>query len=373
MFDIYGKWRLVTAVTVWLAVWPMGTAADGLRTGSMHRSLKADIPSSAYEHAQTLVALPDGRRLNIFCIGAGTPVVILEAGGGDDSLTFQRAQGCLSSVTRVCSYDRAGMGFSDASDGPSTAAHTVSDLHALVEKTALPKPFVLVGHSNGGIYTSLYAARFPDEVAGLVMIDPNNLGLDMAAEKVLDEPWLKRWRTSDQADIKQARLCLALAGKGALKRAPSRFSKCMDDPPNADIAIHRLLNIQLARPSEQEALLAELVDTYPEQDGGLSNAELTLQRANFTFGDKPLIVLSATNEQSALPPSERVKVNKAMLANQANLAARSTRGKQVFVNSSTEYIQTYQPEVVIRAVKDVVGEARLQALLRTIAPTTGKK
>ena len=356
MFNTQCRWRSLVIMMVGMTGWVMGTAAASTR----NQSSPSDVPSSAYEHAQALIALPGGRRLNLFCMGAGTPVVILEAGGGDDSLTFRRVQGRLSAFTRVCSYDRAGMGFSDPSDAPNTAAHTVRDLHALVDRADIPKPFVLVGHSDGGLYASLYAAYFPDEVSGLVMIDPNNLGLDMAAEKVLDQPWLKEWRTSNLADIKQARHCLVLAKQGALASALARYPKCMDNPPNPDVVLHRRLDKQLARPSEQEALLTEMIDTYPKADGGLANAELTLRDAHFDFCDKPLIVLSGTNEQDELPPAELAKVTKAMLANQADLAAHSTKGKQLLVSSKTEYIQTYHPDVVVRSVTEIVEEVRKQ-------------
>jgi pimeloyl-ACP methyl ester carboxylesterase len=352
MLTIRSRWRLAAIAALWFT----DAAATTIPSSS------TDVPISAYEHAQDLVSLPNGRHLNLFCLGTGTPVVVLEAGGGDDSLTFRRVQGRLSAVTRICSYDRAGLGFSDSSDAPSTAAHIVSDLHALITQAGIPRPVVLVGHSNGGLYASLYAADFPDEVAGMVMISPNNLGLDMAAEKVLDQPWLKQWRASDQADISLARRCLSLAEAGALARAPTRHPDCMDDPPNADPALHRLLNTQLARPSQQEALLSELLDTYPQADGGLSNAELTLQRAHFNFGDKPLVVLSGMNEQGDLPPAQRAKVMKAMLANYVDLAAHSTQGKQVFVDIGTEYVQTYRPNLVVQAVTEVVGNVRERAV-----------
>jgi hypothetical protein len=113
---------------------------------------------------------------------------------------------------------------------------------------------------------------------------------------------LNEWRTSEQDDGKQTRLCFDLARSGALTRAPKQYPKCMDNPPNADPALHRLLNRQLARPSEQEAMLTEDLDTYPLPDGDLSAAELAFQHVHFDFGDKPLLVLSGTNEQGDLPP-----------------------------------------------------------------------
>lgn len=353
MFKAFNRCGVTIALSVWMAFWLPSVGAAEMKA--------ADAPANAYEHPQWLVALPVGRRLNLFCTGSGEPVVILEAGGGEDSLTFRRVQGRLSSLTRVCSYDRAGIGFSDPSDAPSTAEHIVSDLHALIAAAGIPTPFVFVGHSNGGLYGRLYAAEYPDDVAGMVFIDPNSVGLDMAAEGVLNAVHLKKWRTSDQADIAQARQCVALAHSGALARNPKARAACLDDPPNADAALHRVLNEQMSRPSEQEAYLSETVDTYPQPDGSLPNAELAIQRVTFDFKDKPFIVMSGTNEQGALPAVLRAKVRKAMLANQADLAAHSTRGRQVFVNVTTEDIQLTQPDAVARYVTEVVQEVRARA------------
>ena len=316
------------------------------------------MPASSYEHAQRLVTLPGGRRLNLFCMGSGDPVVLLEAGGGEDSLTFRRVQGRLATTTRVCSYDRAGFGFSDPSDAPNTADHVVDDLHALIGQAGLPRPLVFVGHSNGGLYGRLYASRFPDDIAGMVMIDPNSLGLNMAAEKMLDATQLKAWRDSDQQDVREVRHCVELAERGELSRVGHRDAQCMDDPPNADPALHRLLDAQLATPSQQRALLSETVDTFPAPDGGLSNAEIAVQSVPFDFKDKPFIVISGTNEQGGLPVEQRRKVIKAMLANEADLAAHSTRGKQVLVDVSSEDIQLTHPRTVVRAVTEVVRQVR---------------
>ncbi len=108
--------------------------------------------ASAYEHPQRLVDI-GGRRLNLYCTGTGLPTVVLEAGGGESSLDWRFVQPLLTKTTRVCSYDRAGLGFSDRGPLPRDAAAAVSDLHALVELGAIRKPFVLVGYSNGELYS----------------------------------------------------------------------------------------------------------------------------------------------------------------------------------------------------------------------------
>lgn len=357
---MHGASRARILLVPWAMSIALWAASSDAATG-VSRTAVTDVPASAYEHAQSLIPLPDGRRLNLFCMGTGTPVVILEAGGGDDSLSFRRVQGRLSAVTRVCSYDRAGMGFSDPSDVPSTASHAVSDLHALIRQASIPLPVVLAGHSDGGLYVAFYAAEFPQDVAGLVLIDPDSFGLDEAARKVLDQPWLDQWRAGTRNEIGQARTCVALAQSGALNKAPARYPDCMDNPPNADPVLHRLLDAQLARPSEQEAISTETQDTDPPPDRDLSDAELAFQRFHFDFGDKPIIVLSGTNELGGLPASQRAKVTKAMLANQAAMAAYSTQGRQILVDSTSEYLQTYYPDVVVRAVAEVVRKVRARA------------
>ena len=127
--------------------------------------------ASAYDHPQQLVDI-GGRKLNLYCTGSGLPTVVLEAGGGESSLDWRFVQPLLMKKTRVCSYDRAGLGFSDRGPLPRDAAATVNDLHALVELGAIRKPFVLAGYSNGALYSRLYADRYFGDLAGLVLIEP---------------------------------------------------------------------------------------------------------------------------------------------------------------------------------------------------------
>ncbi|WP_158545092.1 alpha/beta fold hydrolase [Dyella monticola] len=326
--------------------------------GHAHAASPGEVPTSAYEHPQTLVTLADGRRLNLFCLGSGSPTVVMEAGGGDDSLSFQAVQARVANVTRVCSYDRAGMGFSDPSPYPTTLMHVIADLHGLLDRAHIGRPIVLVGHSDGGLYAAFYAATYGQQVGGMVLIDPDSPGLDQSALSVLDQPWLTTWRSDEQRDIAQARDCLTLARRGALIAKPSQYATCLDDPPHHDAALHHLLDTQLSRPTEQSAIYTQDVDTTPAANNTLSPAEKVFQATHFDFGDKPFVILSGTNEQSGLPLAERTKVNQAMLANQAELAARSSEGRQILIDSSTEYLQLAKPDVVVQAITEVVEKVR---------------
>ena len=113
-----------------------------------------------------------GRRLDLRCSGSGTPTVLLEAGQGMSSMSWRKVQPALARSMRVCAYDRAGLGFSDAAPLPRTARAEADDLHALVRSAKLAPPLVLVGHSLGSYIVRLYVDAHRADVAGLVLVDP---------------------------------------------------------------------------------------------------------------------------------------------------------------------------------------------------------
>src|SRR5215210_6539689 len=112
-----------------------------------------------------------GYRLHINCVGQGNPTVVLDAGSGGMSAHWVRVQREVSGTTRVCAYDRAGMGWSEMGPDPRDAKQITSELHTLLKGAGIEGPYVLVGHSFGGMYMQTYAARYPDEVAGVVLVD----------------------------------------------------------------------------------------------------------------------------------------------------------------------------------------------------------
>src|SRR5712692_3061456 len=115
-----------------------------------------------------------GWRLHLHCAGkasASRPTVILEAGAGDFSVDWSLVQPGVAGFARVCSYDRAGSGWSDLGPRPRTLHQIVWELHTLLEKAGVRAPYVLVGHSYGGILVRLYAATYPSDVAGVVLDD----------------------------------------------------------------------------------------------------------------------------------------------------------------------------------------------------------
>src|SRR5215210_4266666 len=115
-----------------------------------------------------------GYSLHINCVGQGSPTVVLDAGLGDMSASWVWVQQEVSDTTRVCAYDRAGMGWSESGPEPRDAKQISSELHTLLTKTGIEGPYALVGHSFGGLYTQTYAAQYPDEVAGLALVESSH-------------------------------------------------------------------------------------------------------------------------------------------------------------------------------------------------------
>ncbi|WP_202867937.1 alpha/beta hydrolase [Kribbella pittospori] len=110
-------------------------------------------------------------RLHLECTGSGSPTVILEPGAGGSAASMGLIAPAVARDSRVCVYDRAGRGWSDPAATPPDAAQIATDLHELLQRASVPGPYVLAGHSFGGLYVRTYAAKYPDEVAGLVLID----------------------------------------------------------------------------------------------------------------------------------------------------------------------------------------------------------
>ena len=138
--------------------------------GGGYETVRESLDARAYPMPGQLVDL-GGHRLHLHCTGSGSPTVVLEPGHGGASSDLAWIAPAVARDSRVCVYDRAGRGWSDAADGPQDAAQIAADLHTLLERAHVPGPFVLAGHSFGGLYVQTFAANYPGQVAGLVLLD----------------------------------------------------------------------------------------------------------------------------------------------------------------------------------------------------------
>ena len=153
-----------------LAGWDFGGSIDFAPGRGIYEPLAEAADAKAYPPPGQMVDV-GGYRLHINCTGSGSPTVVIESGWGDLSASWGWVQPEVAKTTRICTYDRAGMGWSEASPQPRTAREFAKELHTLLVKANEPGPYVLVGHSMGGFTVLVYAHDYPDEVSGLVLID----------------------------------------------------------------------------------------------------------------------------------------------------------------------------------------------------------
>jgi pimeloyl-ACP methyl ester carboxylesterase len=141
-----------------------------------------------------------GHRMHLYCTGSGSPTLVLESGLSDDWTVWAKVQPTLSKTTQVCSYDRAGMGWSDQQSSDHDAYAIADHLHALLQTAGIQKPIVLMGHSIAGIYIRAYAARYPDDVAGLIFLDASlpHMDKDFPPPRSTETPnlTLQKWETT---------------------------------------------------------------------------------------------------------------------------------------------------------------------------------
>ena len=151
---------------VYLVLAALGIAS----VGGGYETVRESLDARDYPMPGQLIDV-GGHRLHLHCTGSGSPTVVLEPGLGAASSDLGWIAPAVARDTTVCVYDRAGRGWSDAADGPQDGAHIAADLHTLLDRAHVPGPYVLAGHSFGGLYVLSFAAQFPDQVAGLVLLD----------------------------------------------------------------------------------------------------------------------------------------------------------------------------------------------------------
>ena len=228
------------------------------------------VPDSVYAAPQQLVAIDGARRLNLYCVGSGRPAVVLEAGSGNGMVTWRFVQAEIGKTTRVCAYDRAGLGFSDAAKRPSDVANMADDLSRLIAAAGVPKPFVLVGHSLGGATAVLYAATHPDDLAGAVLVEPAFAGELHAMQAEL--PIGKRTAIADamERSLAYKRACLGLAQAGKLEQPATEAERgCVDetyDPNRLDPPLREAGSRLLALPKVWEAMISKMASFVTQGD-----------------------------------------------------------------------------------------------------------
>ena len=274
-------------------------------------------PSPSTSASTELVADIDvgGRTMHLVCVGptdAGEPTILLEAGGGGDYLTWAEIMPVMQSTHRLCAYDRAGLGQSEPpAEASRTAADQVADLRALLDAVGVSGPFVIGAHSYGATVATLFTQTYPDEVIGLLFVDPQSPRF--TARSALPAP-----ADDEPASVTDFR---------------NEMQTFIDDPSLNPEHLH-------LRPSLAEAAAA-------------------LDAPGPLFGDRPVVVLSAETTPgsgSGLPPVFAKTFDDNWAAGQQELAEESTAGSLETVSGAGHEIQVDQPPAVIDALERILDD-----------------
>lgn len=288
-----------------------------------------------------------GYRLHIYCLGKGSPSVILEAGLGNPGLAWALVQPAIAKQTRVCIYDRAGLGWSEPSPRERTAKVMVYELHVLLQNAHIEGPYILVGHSFGGLLIRMYAHTYPDEVEGLVLVDSYRYTQMEKYPKV-------HGKGNVLIPLSLEALTLWVAsGIPALDPSLMPALDLGKLPPEARRTYQALAAADPKSAKEAQKELASLEESSQEEKG-----------VNVTsFGNLPLIVLvHGYLEPRLLDPigSEHHREYESFwLEDQKELASLSSQGQLLIAAKSGHYIALDQPDLVIHAIEQIVaGQSR---------------
>ncbi len=303
--------------------------------GAVYESAAEAADARAYSPPGQLVDV-GGYRLHINCVGTGSPTVVIDAGWGDWSGGWSRVQPEAAKTTRVCTYDRAGMGWSEPGPLPRTAEQFAKELHTLLHHAAIPGPYVLVGHSMGGAPVRVFAHTYAAEVAGVVLIEsmnPGEVGTPAPATTATPpDPGAvsitNRFLTN---------LLTLPARVGLVRLVTGPVAGLSPDAANA----------YTARSVTVGALQAAIDEGRGMQEG------LAQARRVTTLGSVPLIVLSR-----GLPEDGEQKWQR----EQTELLQLSSDSRQVFADQSGHNIQFDQPVAAVGAIVQMVEQIRRQSM-----------
>ena len=284
-----------------------------------------------------------GHRMHLYCLGEGQRTVLLDAGSGAWSLHLRPLQEELAHTTRVCAYDRAGYGWSEPGPAPRTGERIVGELEALLEAAEEPGPYVLAGHSFGGLTMLMFAEAHLDKVAGVVLIDSSHPRQDEAFAAV---PALVAAQEVDVDD----REAIAVRAEAGLVDAEDVLPLA---PGYLPLDLKYQWAALAARPHSLRASLAE-DDAWAEttaQVGGPGS-----------LGDVPLIVIAAglgvaeAEPGIGLSSEDAERVDSIWRTLQEDHLTRSTNARLVVAENSDHYVYASEPKLVIDAIRDLTAD-----------------
>lgn len=325
----YPGWRKATEgiVLLLLAAAAVVTAvSSGFNAAALYR-FRHSPPGQTF--------LVGGHAMRIDCSGSGSPAIILDAGLGNDGLIWGGVQPALAKTTRVCSYDRAGFGWSDALPPPRDADHIATELHGLLTAAHITGPVVLMGHSIAAIYIRDYATRYPENVMGLIFVDGStplqNRNPAFKAHPFPGPSWLG-------ALFKKAAIAAGI---------PRLLGQCSRPFPGFGA---RAASLQAEDQCHDRS--AAVASEFESLD---RSGEETVHTG--PYGTLPILIFSQDPAHTAAQgmPVEVVKEWNQM---QENLKLLSTRSRRIIAKGSSHYIQGDRPDLIEREVPIFIEQIR---------------
>jgi pimeloyl-ACP methyl ester carboxylesterase len=294
--------------------------------GAIYQTIATERAERAYPPPGEMVDA-GGYSLHINCVGQGSPTVVLDGGSGEMSAQWVWVQREVSDSTRVCAYDRAGMGWSEMGPQPRDAKQISSELHTLLTKADIEGPYVLVGHSFGGLYMQTYAARYPDKVAGVALVESSHP----------DQFSYRQVARDSYEPQKQIFSVFSLAARLGIIRLVSKLA-----PTSPELPQQQRVQIDALSPSTRQVSTIALEFRATPQT-------VTQTRSLRSLGDKPLAVVTAGTSEP-----EWLKL-------QDDLATLSSNSTHPVVKGATHTSVMYDrsdAQVTSAAIVDVVQAVR---------------
>lgn len=286
----------------------------------------------------------DGARMHIDCTGAGSPTVVLESAAGASYLLWRRVQPELSQVTRVCSYDRAGHGWSAARGEPRDAESVVHELHSLLDQAGVPRPFLYVGHSAGGLYVREYAKEYPTELSGIAL-------LEASSPRQIDE--LPGWRKGWEEDVVDRRRTLWKDKLRVWSGWERMVGSCRVAVSEQDQAYAGQYRAMQCRPGYVDADDSELpdFDTSSKQAAGLRD-----------FGRIPLLIVSRDPSKDSAATPEKIAGTQVWQREQEDVRKLSPLSWRIIAKGSGHMVPLDRPELVVSQLSLLVNDVRSGAV-----------
>jgi pimeloyl-ACP methyl ester carboxylesterase len=320
----------------------LGIAAIGLFAGIFYQAVSEAIDLRRYPPQGELVDI-GGFRLHINCMGQGTPTVVMDAGGSAPSITWGLVPSEIAKFTRVCTYDRAGLGWSDPNPRISrTSQQSVDELHLLLTKARINPPYILVGHSLGGVNMRLYASQYPEDVVGLVLVDSSHEN-QMTSEmwrRIKMQSWLYQvFRVVSQVGV------LRLIGEMNLLPILEDIKREIQKYPLAVQTLFDTYKSFCYRPDYWATASSELAN--------IKKSFEELQSVT-SLGSLPLIVLSQGSKDSKMSDERFQK----WASLQLDLTKLSSNSQHIIAENSGHLVPLDQPELVISAVHQLIKKIK---------------